>query len=223
VIRALVFRVSSFAFGLSLLGAGSVFAAPIAFQGYTTGCFDCGTASVPGTTAATLGSLTFTGTTFGPALTDTQTLSWTNLGSFDPGPGPFDYNPHFFTLGVTFTLPGSTAGPLLGDFFGTIGNANSNGVIKIDFSDIATLFNYTTADGSGSFTLLLNDIQFHPDAAAATLITGTISNATFTPTGNPADPKGDEDPSAVPEPASLLLLGSGLVIVARQFRRRASK
>ena len=84
-----MFRVSSFAFALSLLGAGvSTFpAAPITFQGSTTGCFDCGTAVGPDTTTATLGHLTFTGTTFGPASTDTQTLSLTNLGSFDPGPG----------------------------------------------------------------------------------------------------------------------------------------
>lgn len=223
MIRALMFRVSSLAFALSLLGAGAVLAAPITFQGSTTGCFDCGTALVPGTTTATLEHLTFTGTAFGPASMDTQTLALTNLGSFDPGPGRFDYDPHFFTLGVTFTLPGSTAAPLLGNFFGTIANANSNGVIKVDFSDAATLFNYTTADGSGSFKLLLNDIQFHPSDAANALITGTISNATFTLTGNHTDPKNDEDPSAVPEPGSLLLLGSGLFVVARQFRRRASK
>src|SRR6187401_2265571 len=98
-------RVSSFAFALFLLGAGSVLAAPITFQGSTTGCFDCGKASVPNSTTATLGHVTFTGTTFGPASTDTQTLSLTNLGSFDPGPGGFDYKPHLFTLWVTFTLP----------------------------------------------------------------------------------------------------------------------
>ena len=218
-----MFRVSSLVFALSLLGAGSVLAAPITFQGSTTGCFDCGTALVPGTTTATLGYLTFTGTTFGPTSTDTQTLFLSNLGSFDPGRGAFDYDPHSFTLGVTFTLPGSTSAPLLGDFFGKVANANSNGVIKVDFSDTATLFNYVTADGSGSFKLLLDDIQFHPNDAANTLITGTISDATFTPTGNPADPKIDVDPSAVPEPGSLLLLGSGLVVVARRFRRRASK
>ena len=163
-----MFRVSSFALALSLLGAGSVLAAPITFQGSTTGCFDCGTASVPSSTTDTLGHVTFTGTTFGPASTDTQTLFLSNLGSFDPGPGVFDYNPHFFTLGVTFTLPGATSGPVLGDLSGKIANANSNGVIKVDFFDTATLFNYTTADGSGSFKLLLNDIQFHPSDAANT-------------------------------------------------------
>jgi len=211
-----MFRVSSFVFALSVLGAGPVLAATITFQGSTTGCFDCGTASVPGTTTATLGYVTFTGTTFGPTSTNTQTLALTNLGNFNPGPGAFDYDPHDFTLGVTFTLPGATSGPLLGEFFGTIQNAQSNGVIKVDFSNTATLFNYSTADGSGSFKLLLDDIQFHPSDPANTLITGNILEATFAPSDPP-------DPPAVPEPGSLVLLGSGLLVAARQFRRRASK
>ena len=222
-----MFRVSSLAFALSLLGAGSVLAAPITFQGSHDGLLRLRNgrwcrAPPPPLSA----SPTFHGHLHpGPASTDSRRRSFlSNLGSLDPGRGGFDYDPHSFTLGVTFTLPGSTSGPLLGDVVrARVANANSSGVIKVDFSDTATLFNYVTADGSGSFKLLLDDIQFHPNDAANTLITGTISDATFTPTGNPVYPKSDADPSAVPEPGSLLLLGSGLVVVARRFRRRASK
>jgi len=47
-------------------------------------------------------------------------------------------------------------------------------------------------------------------------LTGDIRSAVFTPTQS-------TETTAVPEPASLVLLGFGLLAGARQFRRRAAK
>ena len=52
------------------------------------------------------------------------------------------------------------------------------------------------------------------------LCTGTITNATFTACVADCPVVTPTDDSAVPEPGSLILLGSGLVMAANRFRRR---
>ena len=120
-----------------------------------------------------------------------------------------------FMLQVAFFLPlgiGSGAHEFVATIVGTHGQPGN-----LNFDDAFTTYMFTNQFGTGSFEFRMNDIlDLNKNHSA--FLTGTIQNAVFTPTGGV-----DTQRIAVPEPASLLLLGSGLVVAARQFRRRASK
>jgi hypothetical protein len=117
-----------------------------------------------------------------------------------------------FVLQLAFLLPlglDSAADEFVATIVGTQGQPGD-----LVFGDEFTRYNFTNESGTGSFDFRVNDI-FSLSKNGSAFLTGSIQNAVFTPTG----PKVSE----VPEPASLLLFGSGLVVAARQFRRRASK
>ena len=160
------------------------------------------------------GSYTLNGAAASPGGTN-----FNNLGSFYIAP-PADptvnnYNGSTFTLIVNFDAPTGITGGQAGTFTAALSGVvervgpTQTYSVNVRFDNPIQTFSFTRADGTtGQFTLTVNDVLgITPNFARA--ITGTISNAS-------------ETPAAVPEPATVVLLGTGLaglVAGARQRRR----
>lgn len=193
------FRGSALAFALLvILGAtySSARADEVTISGSTAGA----------TSAPFLGFTgnQFTGTT---ALGIGSLSGANNLGQLSLATAPLELIGGIFQLNITFTAPTGIAGGQGANYVATVlGSVSPNvdqGGVNIHFQNPTQTFTFSDGLNTGSFSLTVADLFVQ---------TGRTANLTAGFTGQQAP--------AVPEPATLLLLGSGLTGVAVKLRRR---
>lgn len=201
----------------------------VTIAGSTSGTFTNASST---NTGSTLMGLTYINSTFnvttsgggaslnGSPASPTSGTNINNLGSFylaTPAPNALDvYDGSTFTLTITFTAPTGITGGQAQNFTATLVGHVINipslqsYSVNVDFDNTPQVFTYTNADGStGTFTLTVDDVNgITPNFARA--ITGTITNASQTA-------------APTPEPATLLLFGTGLAGALGETRRRRAR
>lgn len=162
------------------------------------------------TGANTAAGLNFTGNEFftGTTALGIGSLSGVNsLGTFFLNTGPLSLTGGVFQLDISFTAPTGIAGgqgaTYVATVFGTISPNVDQGGVNVDFVNPTQTFTFNDGVNTGSFSLTVADLFVQ---------SGRTANLTAGFTGQQAP--------AVPEPATLLLLGSGITGIAVKLRRR---
>lgn len=184
--------------GVLFLAQGQARADEVTISGFTTGAIT----AVP--QLSFTGNSNFTNTTF---LGIGALSGVNNLGTFFLSTAPGSLVAGTFTLNVTFTSPtGITGGQgttYTASISGSVSPNVNQGGVNIDFNNSPVVFTFNDGTTTGSFSLALADV-FVESGQAVNLSAGTTG----------------QQSQAVPEPASLLLLGTGLTGIAAKLRKR---
>lgn len=207
----------------------AAFAAPtlssaqtVAYAGFTNGCFGVACTPVANNVfqTAVLGGLTYENSTFsgqtlggfaaiGNFVNAQGVREVDNLGAFYlRGVPTTNYNGQVFTLLVSFTAPGSANQIFSAALTGRV--SVHNGGIFFDFNNAPQSFAYNNGTQRGTVTFNVNDVSMIAPATAGAVTAVPISGNLLATV-------------VTPEPAALLLVGSGMLGLTGTLRRRTRR